>query len=128
MALPDAVALVVSYLDGLHPTLTVSSEVPSPRPGEFIQVRRVGGAGLPPVRDVARLDIFTWSTGGPAAMALGNTIRAEVFALARTTLLGIQCYRVEETLFRQFDDELTNQARCWGTYALTLRADEILPA
>lgn len=127
MALPDAVALVVSYLNGLH-TPDVVSEVPNPRPAEFIQVRRVGGAGLPPVRDVARLDIFTWSTGAPAAMALGNTVRAQMLALARTTLLGVQCYRVEETLFRQFDDELTGQARCWGTYALTLRADEILPA
>ena len=61
-------------------------------------------------------------------MTLGNTVRAEMFALARTSLSGVQCYKVEETLFRQLDDEKTGQARCWGTYALTLRANDILPA
>lgn len=125
MALPDVVALVVAYLDTLHGT--VVSKVPQPRPTEFVQVRRIGGAGLPPVRDVARLDIFSWSTSGPSAMTLGNLVRAEMFALARTSTLGIPCYRVEESLFRQFDDPETGQARCWGTYALTVRADDILP-
>lgn len=127
MAIPDAVALVVTYLDGLH-SVPVVSKVPNPRPPEFIQVRRVGGAGLPPVRDVARLDIFTWSTSGPAAGLLAGTVREQMFALARTTTLGVQCYRVEETLLRQFDDTETGQARYWATYALTLRADEVLPA
>lgn len=127
MALPDAVALVVAYLDGLHP-VPVASKVPHPRPDEFIQVRRVGGGGLPPVRDVARLDIFSWSTSGVTAETLGAAVRKEMLALARTTLLGgVQCYRVEESLYRQFDDPETGAARCWGTYALTLRADDILP-
>lgn len=125
MTVPDATALVIAYLDGLHGT--VVSAVPDPRPSEFIQVRRVGGAGLPPVRDVARLDIFCWSTTGPAAMTLGGLVRAEMFALARSTTLGIACYRVEESLFRQFDDPEISIPRSWGTYALTLRADEILP-
>jgi len=127
VAIPDAVALVIAYLDGLH-SIPVVSKVPNPRPAEFIQVRRVGGAGLAPVRDVARLDIFCWSTSGPAAMQLGGTVRAQMFALGRTTALGVDCYRVQEVLFRQFDDDETGVPRCWGTYELTLRADEVLPA
>lgn len=127
MAIPDAVALTIAYLDSLH-AISVVATVPNPRPAQFIQVRRFGGAGLQPVRDQPRLDIFCWSTDGPAAMTLGNTVRAEMLALARTSLGGVQCYRVEESLFRQFDDPETGQARSWGTYALTLRANEILPA
>jgi len=127
VALPDAVALVVSYLDGLH-AIPVSSKVPDPRPARFIQVRRVGGAGLPPVRDVARLDIWCWGSSGPDAGDIANTVRAQMFALARTTTLGVDCYRVEESLCRQLDDPETGQARYWLTYALTLRADEISPA
>jgi hypothetical protein len=127
MSLPDVVGLVRTYLDGLH-AIPVVSKVPEPRPAEFIQIRRIGGAALPPVRDLPRVDIFCWSTGGPEAMTLGNTVRAQMFALARTAPSGVQCYRVEESLFRQFDDPETGQARSWGTYALILRADEILPA
>lgn len=126
MAIPDAVALVVSYLDGLH-SETVSAEVPDPRPTTFIQVRRIGGAGLPPVRDVARLDVMCWSTGSAAAMTLGQTVRAEMFALGRTSLSGVPVYRVEETLFRQWTDPETGQPCAWGTYALTLRANDVKP-
>lgn len=128
MPIPDAVALVIAYLDGLH-TEQVSAKVPNPRPSKLIQVRRIGGGGLPPVRDVARLDVICWDDAGSAAAStLGTTVRAEMFALARTTTLGgVDCYRVEESLFRQFDDEETEAYRTWGTYALTLRANEIPP-
>lgn len=128
MALPAAVALTIAYLDTLH-TIPVVSKVPNPRPAALIQVRRVGGTGLQPVRDNPRLDIFSWSATSAEAETLGGTVRAQMFALARTTLLGgIQCYRVEEALFRQLDDDETGTYRTWGTYALTLRADDVLPA
>lgn len=126
MALPDAVALLVAYLDGLH-SEKVSSDVPDPIPSNLIQVRRVGGPALPPVRDNPRVDIFCWSTTSALAGALANTVRGEMFALHRSTLLGIDCYKVEETLFRQFDDDVSGRPRYWATYALTLRANEIRP-
>lgn len=127
MAFPDAVALVIAYLDGLHASpVQVVSKVPNPRPASFVQVRRVGGSSLPPVRDVARVDIFSWAATEPAAAALGGTVRAQMFDISRTSLGGVQCYRVEETLFRQFDDPDTGTPRFWGTYALTLRADDAI--
>lgn len=128
MAIPDAVKLVRDYLAALHPTIPVVNAVPNPLPAEFIEVRRVGGFGLRPVRDLVALDIWCWAATAPRAMQLGSDVRAEMFALARTTLLGVDCYRVNEVLFRQFDDDETGTPRCWGTYELTLRADEVLPA
>lgn len=127
MAYPNAVGLVIPHLDGLH-AVPVASRVPDPRPDEWIQVRQVGGAGLPPVRDVSRLDIIYWALTEPAARAGGVLVRAEIQALARTSTLGIPCYRVEETLQRQTDDPVVPGVfGWWATYALTLRANEVLP-
>lgn len=125
MAFPDAVALVIAYLDNLH-SIPVVSRVPATRPASFIQVRRVGGTSLPPVRDVARVDVFSWAADEPAAATLGGTVRAQMFDISRTSLSGVQCYRIEETLFRQLDDPDTGSARTWGTYALTFRADDAI--
>lgn len=127
MTMPDAVALVRAYLAGLHGSITVSSETPNPIPNELITIRRVGGGGFTPVRDVARLDIFCWSTTSALAGTLATTVRGEMHLLHRSTLGGIDCYRVEETLFRQFDDPESGKPRYWMTFALTLRANEIRP-
>lgn len=126
MSYPDAVALTVAYLDGLH-SVPVASRVPNPRPGEWVQVRQVGGAELPPVRDVARLDVFYWAATEPAAKTGGMTVRGELHALAGTTVSGVLIYRVEETLQRQTDDPLTGTPGWWATYAITMRADAVLP-
>lgn len=128
MAYPDAVGLVIAYLAPLHVGKTVASRVPSNRPAEWIQVRQVGGAGMPPVRDVVRLDVFYWAADEPTAKAGGLLVRGEIQALARTSTLGVPCYRVEETLQRQWDDPLVeNNYAWWASYALTLRADSVLP-
>lgn len=127
MAYPDAVAILAAYLDSLH-TVPVVTRVPSPRPAEFIQIRQVGGAELIPVRDVARLDVFYWAATEPAAKAGGMTVRGQIHALRGTTQSGVQIYRVEETLQRQTDDPLlTNAPGWWATYALTMRANDVVP-
>lgn len=126
MAIPDAVALVRTYLDGLH-SEPVVTRVPNPRPATFIRVRRVGGAALPPVRDVARLDVQCWAPTEPEAATLGALVRKEMLALRGTTVGGVECYRVEETLYRQADDPETGTPQTWATYALTLRAEDVLP-
>lgn len=128
MAYADVLALVIAYLDGLH-AVPVASRVPDPRPAEWIQVRHVGGTQLRPVRDVVRLDVFYWHNGGDeAAMAGGQTVRAEIHAFAKTSAIGVMCYRVEETLGpRPIDDvPLTGASRSWATYALTVRANDAI--
>lgn len=126
MAIPDALGLVRAYLDSLHAD-PVITRVPNPRPAKFIQVRRFGGAVLRPVRDLAQLDVFSWAADEPAAAALGATVRAEMLALDGTSLLGVECYSVEENLYRQFDDPETATPRMWGTYSLVLRSDDVRP-
>jgi hypothetical protein len=129
VAFPDAVALVITYLDGLH-SVPVKSRIPTPRPAELIQVRQVGGAWLPPVRDSIRLDVLTWAATEPAAFTLGETVRRQMHALQGASTLGPVCYRVEEFMApRQHDDPLVpdNFAR-WATYSLTLRANDAIHA
>jgi hypothetical protein len=126
VAYPDAVALVVAYLGPLHTGKTVASRVPSPRPDEWIEVRQVGGAWDPPVREQVRLDVFYWALTEPAAQTGAEAVRREIHSLASTSTLGVQCYRVDELMGpRQWDDPLTpNTFARWATYTLTLRADD----
>lgn len=127
MAWPDAVDLVIDYLAPLAAPVAVGSRVPKPRPSRLIQVRRVGGTALAPIRDQPRLDIFCWDETDPAAMALALTVREHMWALAGTALLGPMTYRVEETLGpRQDDDDMTGTPRVWATYSLSIRADDAI--
>jgi len=126
VAFPDAVGLVIAYLDSLH-SVPVKSRIPNPRPAELIQVRQVGGAWMPPVRDSARLDVLYWAATEPAAFAGGELVRRQLHALQGTTLLGgVVCYRVDEFMSpRQYDDPLVpNNFARWATYSLLLRAND----
>lgn len=127
MAYADVTALLRTYLLGLHPTLTVASRVPAPRPNAWIQIREVGGAQLRPVRDQVRVDVFYWHTNEVSAMTGAQQVRAEIHALAKTSTLGVVCYRVDEVLRpRPLDDPLTGGPRAWATYSLLVRADDAI--
>lgn len=130
MAFPDANALLIAYLATVAAPVPVVSRVPDPRPSRLIQVRRVGGAALVPVRDSARLDVICWDPNDAAAMALATAVRTAVWALSGTSLLGPMCYRVQEFLAPRLDDDpVTNSPRAWATYALDIRAnDAVQPA
>ena len=127
MAYPDVLNLLRDSLATTHTPVPVVTRVPDSRPARFIQLRNAGGTKLPPVRLVARFDIFTWSTTEETAAADALAVRATVNALAGTATLGITCYRVEETLGpRQADDLITGMFRWWATYALTCRANDAI--
>lgn len=128
MAFPDANALLIAYLTALVDPVPVVSRIPDPRPAQLVQVRRVGGAGVVPVRDSARLDVKCWDADDRAAMALALLVRAHVWALSGTALLGgVPCYRVQEFLAPRLDDDpITNSPVAWATYSLDIRADDIV--
>lgn len=129
MAFPDVVELVVAYLDGIL-SVPVGTRVAKPRPARFVQVRRVGGAALAPVRDRARLDVIAWASGDegePDAMATALEARAAIWALAGTALLGPMTYSVSEFMApRQADDSLEGVHQVWATYELAVRADDVI--
>lgn len=127
MAYPDIVALLRTYLLPIVTPVAVVSRVPDPRPTRLVQVRRVGGGQLRPVRDQPRVDVICWDTTDPGAMALADTARRAVHTLAGTVLLGPAVYRVDETLGpRQIDDPLTGLPRVLATYSITVRADDAI--
>lgn len=127
MSYPDALPLLRTYLLPIVAPVPVVTRVPDPRPERLVQVRRVGGPALVPVRDQARIDVFTWDPDDSPAMALALTVREAVWALAGTSTLGPQVYRIEEFLGpRMADDPITHSPRTWATYELTIRADSAI--
>lgn len=127
MAFPDPVDLVVDHLTPIVAPTKVASRVPHPRPAKFVQVRRVGGTPLQPVRDQARLDVFCWAATDPEAMTLALQVRAAFWALSGEALSGVTVYDVAEFMGpRQDDDPLTGTPRVWATYSLTVRADDVI--
>ncbi len=121
---PDITALLVSHLGSVVTPKPVSSDIPDPRPAEWLQVRRVGGTKRPPVRDQPRVDLIAWAATELAAFTLIDQVRVAVNALHGTTLGGIQVYRVEETMGpRSGNDPLSGSATCWMTVAILIRAD-----
>lgn len=127
MPFPDPNALLYTYLTPLLTPVAVVSRVPDPRPAKLVQVRRVGGNAIEPVRDSARMDIWTWAPTDKDAMDLAAAVRTAVWALAGTNLLGVMCYRVQEFLAPRLDDDpVTNSPRTWSTYALDLRANAVI--
>lgn len=127
MAFPDVTGLLVDYLDPVVAPVLVASRVPKDRPAKLVQVRRVGGTPLLPVRDQPRLDVFCWAKTDPEAMALALTVREAIWALSGNDLLGPVVYAVAEFMGpRQDDDPVTGTPRVWATYALSVRADDAI--
>lgn len=121
---PDVVELLTTHLGPVADPVHVGGRVPKQRPTDFVQIRRVGGAALNPVRDVARVDVMTWAETDPEALDLGQQIRAAIWALSGTNSLGVMVYDVNE--FKGIgsdDDPETGTPRTWATYELTVRAD-----
>jgi hypothetical protein len=124
VSFPDANAALITYLTTAVDPVTVVSRVPDPHPEELVQVRRVGGAATPPVRDAPRIDVWAWGPDDKRAMELALEVRGAVWALSGTSLLGFPCYRVSEFLGPRLDeDPVTNSPRVWATYQLMVRAD-----
>lgn len=130
MAYPDIVALLRTYLLPIVApmTTTVASRVPDPRPVRWLQIRRVGGTQLRPVRDQPRVDVLAWdATSETGAWDLADLVRRSIHALQGTTTLGPTVYRVQEFLGpTQNDDPLTGCPRYMATYSITIRADDAI--
>lgn len=85
VAMPDAVAVVTSYLRSALAAagepVPVVSRIPSPRPPRFVRVERVGGTRATPVSDRPRLDVHAWAETEAAAADLAELVRALVHVI-----------------------------------------------
>lgn len=125
---PAVITLLVSYLGLSLDPVPVATEVPDPRPPELVQIRRVGGPALPPVREAVRIDVFCWAETEERAYTLGNLAREAIWELNGQDLAGLPVYDVSEFmgLTMTADDE-TRTPQLWATYELTVRADGAVP-
>lgn len=124
---PDLYPALRAYLLPIIAPVDVVTRIPDPRPETLLQIRRVGGQALVPVRDRVRMDVWSWAPTDEQAMDLALGVREAIWALAGTTTLGIRVYRVEEFLGpRHDDDPNTSSPRVWMTPELTIRADSAI--
>jgi hypothetical protein len=93
---PDTVATITSHLNAAL-TPPVSSNVPNPRPAEFVTVRRTGGPRASKVSDRPQVTVEAWSTDPESAHDLAQLCRSQVTAMADgTNRSGVIVYRVDE--------------------------------
>lgn len=80
---PDPVTLGLPYLRTAldDATVTVSGQVPSPRPARLVRLRRAGGLErINGTRDLPRLDAQVWCPDEDDALALAALVRGHLLA------------------------------------------------
>lgn len=118
------ITMLVSYLGASLDPIPVATEVPDPRPPELVQIRRVGGPALPPVRETVRVDVFAWAASEERASTIGLQVREAIWALHGQTLAGLPVYEVGEFMGPTMAaDDQTRTPQSWATYELLVRAD-----
>lgn len=97
IAPPDVESGVIAMLDAAL-TADVSTEVPNPRPGEFVRVSTSGGTIRNLVQLDARVLVECWSADETAALNLARTAWARLFAAQNSFLAaGIYVTRINST-------------------------------
>ena len=99
---PDVQAITATYLRTTLPTISgqasvsVTSQVPNPRPSAFVTVKAAGGAGREHlVQDRSSLIIEAWADTEAAANTLARNAYGAVIAMERQSASSVQIYRVE---------------------------------
>lgn len=124
MAYSDPLPSIVAYLAAGVTPVRVVADVPDPRPPTLLQVYRVGGDALTPVREQVRLDVFAWAPSDVPAMTLALQARTLIWALAGKSTLGFMVYRVQEFLGpTKIRDPIRVSPQVWATYDLDIRAN-----
>lgn len=127
MSFADPIALLVAYLGPALAPVPVASRVADERPLEWLQVRRVGGPALPPVREAVRFDVFAWAETEERATIIGHQARSAVWALAGTDRLGVTVYTVGEFMGPTMtQDEETRSPQLWITFEVLIRAVDVM--
>ena len=129
ISFPDPESVLCSFLtaqlvSGTFAGVKASTEVPNPRPTEFVRVLLVGGFQDGLVTDVPRLAVEAWGVSKARASGLAARCRQLIDAAARDGSIGAATlHRVNVVSRPQFlPDPETNQNRYTATYELALRS------
>lgn len=126
MAFADVIADVRTYLVA-QTGYAFYSDVPNPRPVEFVQIRRIGGLAEMPVKENVRLEFFTWAATSVRAMEMINEIRLQVWRLGGGIDLGYQVYQVADFMGpTQTHDSQTGTPQGWYRPEITIRANDVV--
>lgn len=131
VVMPDAVLVAVTLLNdglpGLGADATAYDAVPTPRPAEFVTVRRTGGPRYGKVHDRPQLTVSAWSTSDEAAMDLAQMCAALFASAPGTVVAGVPVGRVEGLSLYNDPDPLSGQPRATHTLIATMRGTEETP-
>lgn len=129
---PDIESLLVEYLTEQLPlygeTATVHTQIPSPRPDEFVTVPRVGGPRRNIVVDTPTISADSWHIRPKAAHDLAQVVRGLVHAAEGQVLGGFQVYRVREfTGPGNLPDGVSAHARYTQAFSILIRGSVLEP-
>ena len=129
MAIPDTVGLMIAWVVGLSlpGSPPVSAEIPDPLTEDHVQVRRLGGPALPPVRDQPLIHLSSWAPTDKLALDRLNIIRPQMWALVGTATLGVTVYELDETAGpTSTTDPQGGRPFAFMRWAVTVRANDII--
>lgn len=97
----DAELLVAIYLRTQLPLvgwtgITVVTQIPNPRPTQFVLLQRTGGPKRDLVTDSAQISFEAWSNNHTNAHDLMASTRMLVNGLRNSVLQGYAVYRIQE--------------------------------
>ena len=128
ISFPDPESVVVSFLtarnvSGSFAGVKAFTEVPNPRPVEFVRVLLLGGYQGNLVTDVPRLAVEAWGNSKARAQALAAKCRQDIDAAARDGRMGSATLHRVNVVSRpqNLPDPATAQYRYTATYELSLR-------
>jgi hypothetical protein len=130
---PDVQAIVATYLRTTLPTISgqasvsVTSQVPNPRPAAFVIVKSTGGAGRENlVQDRSDLIVEAWANTEAAANTLARNAYGATLAMQGQSVSSAQIYKVEVGgAPANLPDPTSDQFRFTFTVELRVRATKV---
>lgn len=127
---PDVEAALVTYLTAELANhgraCPVSTQVPNPRPAEFVTIPRKGGTRQTLVSDAATIAVECYAATGALASTLAALVRGLIAALPGTVSGGVTFYRVGEFAGpAMLPDPVSEQSRYVYTASVHFRGTAI---
>lgn len=123
---PDAAAVIVGHLRAAlaarDDPAVIGTQVPHPRPGRLVRIRRTGGPRLNRVADRPQLSVECWAPTAEQAADLAQLCRGLIHAMRGTTVAGVAIYRVAELAGpAELPDPASDQPRYVQTFEIAMR-------